>query len=151
MTTVTLTNTSTIVTTDTGRHVDPDSLEMRALCNADQHAVGDDLSRADFIIQASGPREAAGTVACTMPACMDAEHELEEGEGSPMHVAARATHGDVQLDVFHQVETGLWKLDIYAQFVAVDDGITHAEALALGADIIRYAGLVDTLNAGATS
>lgn len=50
---------SLATTTSTDRVISPDSLEMQILCNADQHAAGDDLGRADCLVGADGMVTAA--------------------------------------------------------------------------------------------
>ncbi|MFF2387844.1 hypothetical protein [Agromyces sp. NPDC058104] len=88
------------------------------------------------------------TVSCESSDCIDAEHEIVlETDDTGTCCAARARHGDVQLEVFKQPEDGLWKLDILARFEHLGDGVTKEQAQELAADIVRFADLVETLNA----
>jgi len=88
-------------------------------------------------------------ITCDNPTCVDASHPADDEGGSVIHVAARAEHGSVDLEVYQRPEDGAWKLEIHADFIAIDDGVTLSEALALSEDIATFAKLVDRLNQAA--
>lgn len=88
------------------------------------------------------------TVACNDPNCVESEHKLGEGEDYTICTAGRASHGSVDLEVFRAPEDGLWKMEIYADFISRTDGVTLTQAIDLAADIVRFARLVDKLNFG---
>ncbi|WP_022891224.1 hypothetical protein [Agromyces subbeticus] len=86
------------------------------------------------------------TIPCPVEDCIHAEHDIDDVAPEPIHVAAKAEHGDLQLEVFLQIETGKWKLDIYADFGLVNEGVTYQEAVHGAAQILQYATLVEILN-----
>lgn len=98
--------------------------------------------------QLSADPDIAPKVACDNALCIDAEHNAEDGGEWAIHVAARAEHGSVELEVYQRPEDGTWKLEVHADFIKIGDGVTLAEAIALADDIAEFARLVERLNSG---
>jgi hypothetical protein len=101
------------------------------------------------LIESSAPvlrADTERTYKCDNPHCIYDEHTTEDGPDYVIHVAGRASHGAVDIEVYRAPEDGAWKLDIHADFILAGVPLTKAQARALAADIAAYADLVDELN-----